>query len=103
VRPPVRRNPAATLSKIDIVGNGLGFWNTIPISRRTAVTSIPGAYTSRSSSSTPPSARAPGISSCMRLMHRTTVDLPEPEGPMIAVTSFGGNSMLIPLMLCWSP
>ena len=28
--------PAATLSKIDIVGNGLGFWKTIPTARRTA-------------------------------------------------------------------
>ena len=39
---PVSRSPAATLSKIDIVGNGFGFWNTIPISRRTEVTSTPG-------------------------------------------------------------
>ena len=33
---PSARSPAATLSKIDIVGNGLGFWKTIPIARRTA-------------------------------------------------------------------
>ena len=38
---PVSRSPAATLSKIDIVGNGLGFWKTIPIIRRTEVTSTP--------------------------------------------------------------
>ena len=41
-----------------------------------------------------PSARAPGISSCMRLMQRTSVDLPQPDGPMIAVTSLGANSRL---------
>ena len=41
--PRCSRRPAATLSKIDIVGNGFGFWNTIPITRRTAVTSTPGA------------------------------------------------------------
>ena len=35
---------------------------------------------------TSPSARAPGISSCMRLMQRTSVDLPQPDGPIIAVT-----------------
>ena len=35
-RPPDRRGPAATLSKIDMVGNGLGFWKTMPIARRTA-------------------------------------------------------------------
>ena len=39
LRPVVRRRPAATLSKIDIVGNGLGFWKTMPIARRTATTS----------------------------------------------------------------
>ena len=37
-----------------------------------------------------PSACAPGISSCMRLMQRTSVDLPQPDGPIIAVTWFGG-------------
>ena len=42
-RVPVSRSPAATLSKIDIVGNGFGFWNTIPIARRTAVTSTDGS------------------------------------------------------------
>ena len=40
---PVSRSPAATLSKIDIVGNGFGFWKTIPINRRTAVTSTFGS------------------------------------------------------------
>ena len=40
---------------------------------------------------TSPSARAPGISSCMRLMQRTSVDLPQPDGPIIAVTSLGAN------------
>ena len=39
----VSRSPAATLSKIDIVGNGLGFWKTMPIARRTATTSTPSA------------------------------------------------------------
>ena len=39
----------------------------------------------------------------MRLMQRTTVDLPEPDGPMIAVASLAGKSMLTSLMLCWEP
>ena len=52
---------------------------------------------------TSPSARAPGISSCMRLMQRTTVDLPEPEGPISAVTRLGAKSMVKSLMLWWSP
>ena len=30
----------------------------------------------------------------MRLMQRTIVDLPQPDGPIIAVTLFGSNSRL---------
>ena len=39
----------------------------------------------------------------MRLMQRTIVDLPQPDGPMMAVTSFGGNSMTMPFTACLSP
>src|SRR4051812_7440945 len=35
---------------------------------------------------TSPSTRAPGTVSCMRLRQRSSVDLPQPDGPMIAVT-----------------
>ena len=96
-------SPAATLSKIDIVGNGFGFWNTIPIARRTATTSTSVPRTSSPSSRILPSARAPGISSCMRLMHRTTVDLPEPDGPIIAVTWLGAKSRVTSLTACAAP
>ena len=34
---PVRCRPASTLSRIDIAGNGLGFWNTMPIALRASV------------------------------------------------------------------
>ena len=43
------------------------------------------------SSSTAPSTRAPGMTSCMRLSERSTVDLPQPDGPMKAVTLRGGT------------
>ena len=56
----LRRRPAATLSKIDIVGNGLGFWKTIPIARRTATTSTDGSYTSRSVEQHPALGARPG-------------------------------------------
>ena len=91
-RAPINRSPAATLSNTDIVGNGLGFWKTMPTVRRTETTSTESPYTSRSSSRTEPVARALGTSSCMRFTQRTMVDLPQPDGPMIAVTSLGGNS-----------
>ena len=38
-----------------------------------------------------PSTRAPGITSCMRLSVRSKVDLPQPDGPMNAVTLRGCN------------
>ncbi|EAP98521.1 hypothetical protein JNB_16193 [Janibacter sp. HTCC2649] len=37
---PLSLRPAATLSRIDIVGKGLGRWNTMPTVRRTATGSI---------------------------------------------------------------
>ncbi len=52
---------------------------------------------------TVPSARAPGISSCMRLMQRTSVDLPQPDGPIIAVTWLGAKSRSTPLTAWSSP
>jgi hypothetical protein len=36
-------------------------------------------------------------------MQRTIVDFPHPEGPMIAVTSLGGKSMLTPLTASVAP
>ena len=33
----------------------------------------------------PPATRAPGITSCIRLSVRSTVVLPQPDGPMNAV------------------
>ena len=47
-----------------------------------------------SSSSTVPSARAPGMTSCMRLSDRRKVDLPHPDEPIRAVTLFGSIVML---------
>src|SRR3989338_10380489 len=37
-----------------------------------------------------PATLAPGAISCMRLRHRKRVDLPHPEGPMMAVIRFFG-------------
>src|SRR6185312_2128910 len=47
---------------------------------------------SRPPKRTSPSARAPGTVSCMRLRQRSSVDLPQPDGPMIAVTSPVGTA-----------
>ena len=42
-----------------------------------------------------PSTRAPGSTSCMRLIDRRKVDLPQPDGPISAVTDFGSTVMLM--------
>ena len=81
--------PASTLSRIDIVGNGFGRWNTMPTWRRTSTGSTPSAYRLLPSMSTSPSTQAPGITSCMRFRVRRKVDLPHPLGPMNAVTVRG--------------
>ena len=39
---PIERGPKATLSRIER-GNGLGFWKTMPMRRRTSTASTPGA------------------------------------------------------------
>src|SRR5215207_2791475 len=39
-----------------------------------------------------PSTRQPGMVSFMRLMQRRKVDLPQPDGPMKAITDFFGSS-----------
>src|SRR6185437_10961720 len=83
---PCTWSPAATLSRIDIVGNGVGRWNTIPMCRRTTIGFTSRAYRSRPSSMTRPATRAVGTVSCIRLRQRRKVDLPHPDGPMIAVT-----------------
>src|SRR5689334_12504744 len=47
------------------------------------------------SSSTSPVTRAPGTTSCIRLSARRKVDLPQPDGPMRAVTCLGSMVMLM--------
>ena len=79
------------MSKIDIEGNGLGRWNTMPTTRRTATGSTPAAYRSVPSSATLPLTWAPGITSCIRFSVRSSVDLPQPDGPMNAVTVRGST------------
>ena len=43
-----------------------------------------------------PSSRAAGSTSCIRLMDRRNVDLPQPDGPISAVTDFGSIVMVMP-------
>jgi hypothetical protein len=45
----------------------------------------------------------PSIRSFIRLRERRRVDLPQPEGPMMAVTEPGGKLMEIPLITGLGP
>src|SRR5512143_3828216 len=58
---------------------------------------------SRSSSRTVPSAQARGTVSCMRLRQRRNVDLPQPEGPITAVTWRSGMSRVTSRMAVIRP
>src|SRR5688500_18188681 len=55
------------------------------------------------SSRTDPETCAPGIVSCMRFRHRRKVDLPQPEGPMMAVSRRSSKSSDTFLIACTSP
>jgi hypothetical protein len=50
-----------------------------------------------------PVCRVPGSSSWSRLIERRYVDLPHPEGPMIAVTAFRGILSEIPFRVSVGP
>ena len=50
-----------------------------------------------------PDTRAEGIVSFMRLMQRRNVDLPQPEGPMKAMTPRSGMSTLTLFSARFSP
>ena len=51
----------------------------------------------------PPLTRAPGMRSLIRLKQRSSVDFPQPEGPMKAVISRDGMSRVTSWITCFSP
>ena len=70
-------------------GNTLGCWKTIPTRMRSSTGSIvPWLMSSPSSVMVPPTSTFPSMS-FMRFRQRSSVDLPQPEGPMSAVTWLG--------------
>src|SRR3954454_3661573 len=50
-----------------------------------------------------PSTRAPGSTSCIRLIERRNVDLPQPDGPISAVTLRGAAASEMSKSACFSP
>src|SRR5512135_210597 len=76
-----------------LLGNGFGFWKTMPMRRRSATGSVSGKVMSWPSNRSSPSIRQPEIRSFMRLKQRSSVLLPQPEGPIRAVIRFRGISI----------
>src|SRR5438093_675643 len=73
-----------------VLGKGLGCWNTMPTSRRSATGSMPFENTETPSSRMSPAWRVCGISSFNRFTERKNVLLPQPDGPIRAVTARRG-------------
>ena len=88
------RSPNATFSAAVIVGKSEYAWNTIPVSRRLAGTSV----TSRPSISTRPSVGRSNPASS-----RSAVVLPQPDGPSRASSSPGSSARSSPASACVPP
>ena len=88
------RSPNATFSAAVIVGKSEYAWNTIPVSRRLAGTSV----TSRPSISTRPSVGRSNPASS-----RSAVVLPQPDGPSRASNSPGSSARSSPASACVAP
>ena len=81
-----------------LIGNGVGFWKTIPTLARKIEISVLVVNKFSPSRLIWPSARWPGYNSYIRLKVRNKVDLPQPEGPIKAVTLLRGMRILTFLM-----
>ena len=72
-------------------GNRLNDWNTIPMLVRIRFSSTSGAVTS-----TPPTTIRPAVTGSIRLMQRSSVDLPEPDAPIRQITSCSDTARSMP-------
>ncbi|MNR40969.1 hypothetical protein D3C85_1593040 [compost metagenome] len=78
----MRRGASVRLSSTVIWPNRLNCWNTMPTSMRWRC-----SVASSGPTGTPPMVMLPLSCGSSRLMARSSVDLPEPEAPMITLTS----------------
>src|SRR5689334_15017904 len=89
-----------TFSSAVLCGKRLYCWNTIDTSLRSASLSASVLSRCTSKSATRIVPRSIGTSA---LMHRSSVDLPEPDGPMMQTTPPFGTSIDMPLSTATSP
>ena len=74
-----------------LLGNGLGFWKTMPIRRRGGDRVGLRGRCGLAVEVDLATIRRPGIRSFIRLKQRRSVVLPQPEGPIKAVILFPGD------------
>ena len=86
------------LSSTDLLLKRLKPWNTMPIFWRRAF-----RLTLKSIKSCPSNQMWPESASSSKLMQRSSVDLPEPDAPMMHTTSPRLTSRSMPLSTCRSP
>ena len=100
---PVNFKPAATLSYIDIVGKGFGFWKTMPTLLLIITGSMFGSYMFSPSRNTCPDSFALFTNSCILFKVRINVDFPHPDGPIMAVIAFSLSVILMSFRACFAP
>ena len=79
--PLTRTGANVMLFRIERCGNKLNDWKTMPMRCRTWSASVPPPV-----SSTPPTDTVPASTVSSRLMQRSSVDFPEPDGPIKPTT-----------------
>src|SRR5262245_23061654 len=90
-RPCTLRIASVTLPSALMCGYRLKDWKTKPTRCRIRLRSTPGAQMS-----TPSTRTEPLVGSSRRLQQRSSVDLPEPDGPMTNTSSFGRTARSMP-------
>src|SRR5665648_820095 len=96
-----RTGAAMTFSRAVMWGNRLKRWKTMPTCERCLATSLAliscrTPFFSRRPTSSPPTHNLPELIFSRRLMHRSSVDLPPPEGPSKTKVSWGMTSRSMP-------
>jgi len=103
------RSASATLPSAVIWGQRLNCWNTMPMVERSARVRPAGSRTGRPSgpgakpSGSPPTSTTPALGASSSAMQRSSVLLPEPEGPIRHVTWPWGTSRSMPRSTSASP
>ena len=83
---------SVTFRSTVMCGNRLNDWNTMPMCRRTRFWSMPGPVIRL-----PHSQTVPPLIGSSRLMHRSSVDLPDPDAPIRHTTSCEATARSMPL------